>query len=110
MAKRKKASTKPKSSSPEKSHVPYILLVEDEPTHVAVMSHTIRSANPNVVVKVAGSLKEYRSAIAKSLPDIALIDMHLPDGKALRGVDITAGRRIVPDSGDDQFWRRENGR
>ena len=62
--------------------MPYILLVEDEPTHVGIMSHTIRSADPHVTLKVAGSLKEYRSAIAKSLPEIALIDMYLPDGKA----------------------------
>jgi PAS domain S-box-containing protein len=83
MAQHKKETIKPKASSPAKSHSPYILLVEDEPTHVAVMSHTIRSANSNAVVKVAVSLKEYRSAIEKSLPEIALIDMHLPDGKAL---------------------------
>jgi two-component system, cell cycle sensor histidine kinase and response regulator CckA len=83
MAQHKKVSRKPKASLPEKSHSPYILLVEDEPTHVAVMRHTIQSANPNVIVKVAGSLKEYRSALEKSLPEIALIDMHLPDGKAL---------------------------
>jgi PAS domain S-box-containing protein len=83
MAQHKKATIKPKASSPEKSHLPYILLVEDEPTHVAVMRHTIQSADPNAVVKVAGSLQEYRSAIAKSLPDIVLIDMYLPDGKAL---------------------------
>jgi PAS domain S-box-containing protein len=83
MAQHKKVLRKPKSSPPEKSHSPYILLVEDEPTHVAVMRHTIQTANPNVVVKVAGSLKEYRSALEQSLPEIALIDMHLPDGKAL---------------------------
>ncbi len=83
MAQHKKETIKPKTSSPEKSHSPYILLVEDEPTHVAIMRHTIQSANPNAMVKVAGSLQEYRSAISKSLPEIALIDMYLPDGKAL---------------------------
>ena len=83
MAQHKKVLRKPKASPLEKSHSPYILLVEDEPTHVAVMRHTIQSANPNVVVKIAGSLKEYRSALGQSLPEIALIDMHLPDGKAL---------------------------
>ena len=82
MAQHKKALIKPKASSPEKSHVPYILLVEDEPTHVAIMNHTIRSVNPNAVLKVAGSLEEYRSVIVKSLPEIVLIEMQLPDGKA----------------------------
>ena len=82
MAQHKKVLRKPKASSPEKSHLPYILLVEDEPTHIAVMRHTIQSVNPNAVVKVAGSLKEYRSTIENSLPEIALIDMYLPDGRA----------------------------
>ena len=83
MTQHKKASIKSKPSSPIKNHPPYILLVEDEPTHAIVIRHTIQSANPNAVVKVAGSLQEYRSAIANSLPEIVLIDMYLPDGKAL---------------------------
>jgi DNA-binding NtrC family response regulator len=83
MALFKKKHTNPEISSSPKSHSPYILLVEDEPTHVAVMRHTIQSAKPNYTLKVAGSLKEYRNIIATSLPDIALIDIHLPDGKAL---------------------------
>ncbi len=82
MAQRKKTSIKPKASSPKKLHPQYILLVEDEPAHAAAIRHAIRSANPNVVVKVAGSLQEYRSATATSLPDIVLIDINLPDGKA----------------------------
>ena len=83
MAQQKEASVKPKNSSPEKSQSLYILLVEDEPTHAVVMRHTIRSANPNVTLKVVSSSKEYRKAIENSTPDLVLIDFYFPDGKAL---------------------------
>jgi PAS domain S-box-containing protein len=82
MAQQKKTFKKPIALSPEKTHLPYILLVEDEPTHVAIIRHTIQSANPNAVMKVVDSLKEYHIAIKKSLPELVLIDLHLPDGKA----------------------------
>jgi hypothetical protein len=45
-------SIKPKASSSQKMHPQYILLVEDEPAHAAVIRHAIRSANLNVVVKI----------------------------------------------------------
>ncbi len=83
MAQQKESSAKPKNSQPEKLQPLYIILVEDEPTHTIVMRHTIRSAIPNVTLKIAGSLKEYRKIIEISLPDLVLMDLHLPDGKAL---------------------------
>ena len=108
MAQQNKLSLNSKTSSPEKSYVPYILLVEDEPTHVAIMSHTIRSADPHVILKVATSLKEYRNVIENSLPEIALIDMHLPDGKALEVLSSPLEARLFPvvvmtSSGDEKI-------
>ena len=108
MTQHNKETIKPKASSLEKSHSLHILLVEDEPTHVAVMNHIIQSANPYAVVKVVGSLKEYRSIIAKSMPDIALIDMYLPDGKALEVLTspLEAGSFpivIMTSSGDEKI-------
>ncbi|MCX6121958.1 MAG: PAS domain S-box protein [Ignavibacteriales bacterium] len=82
MAQHKKAPIKPIASPSPKICPSYILIVEDEPTQAALIRRTIRVANPNVKVKMAGSLQEYRSAIASSLPDIVLMDINLPDGKA----------------------------
>lgn len=108
MTQQNKLSLNSKCSSPEKSYVPYILLVEDEPTHVAIMSHTIRSADPHVTLKVATSLKEYRNVIENSLPEIALIDMHLPDGKALEVLTSPLEAQLFPvvvmtSSGDEKI-------
>ena len=83
MAHLQKTHTKPKVSPSTKSHSHYILLVEDEPTHAIIIRHVIQAADPNALVKVADSLREYRDFIEKSLPDIVLMDIHLPDGKAL---------------------------
>ncbi|MBN1398567.1 MAG: PAS domain S-box protein [Bacteroidetes bacterium] len=83
MAQQKEALGKSKNIIFEKLQSLQIILVEDEPTHAVVMRHTIRSANPNITLKVAASLKEYRKAIDNSTPDLVLMDMYLPDGKAL---------------------------
>jgi two-component system, cell cycle sensor histidine kinase and response regulator CckA len=82
MAKREKTSINDIAASSQKSNSPYILIVEDEPTHAVIIRHAIQSADPKAVVKVVESLKEYRIAIANSLPEVALIDYFLPDGKA----------------------------
>jgi PAS domain S-box-containing protein len=82
MAKKKEGPIKPNAPSSPRSHQPYLLLVEDEPTQAGLIRLAFRNADPNIKVKVAGSLEEYRSAIASSTPDIVLMDINLPDGKA----------------------------
>jgi hypothetical protein len=47
-----------KSPLPPRLHPPYILLVKDKSAHATVIRHAIRSANPNVVVKI-----EFRSQL-----------------------------------------------
>jgi two-component system, cell cycle sensor histidine kinase and response regulator CckA len=96
MAQQKEVSVKPKDSSPEKSHSLYILLVEDEPTHTVVLRHTIRTAFPDVILKIAGSLKEYRKSIENSTPDLVLMDLHLPDGKAIDLLTATSETKLFP--------------
>lgn len=61
------------------------LIVEDLPDArdwlIAVMSE----AFPNIQIETAGSLAAARNAIAAQLPDVALIDIGLPDGS---GIDL----------------------
>jgi two-component system, cell cycle sensor histidine kinase and response regulator CckA len=83
MAQQKESSVTPKNSLLEKPHPLHILLVEDEPTHVVILRHTIRNAIPDVTLKVISSLKEYRKIVENSTPDLVLMDLHLPDGKAI---------------------------
>jgi DNA-binding NtrC family response regulator len=108
MAKREKTSINKKASSSPKTHSSYILLVEDEPTHAVIIRHAIQSADPNAVVKVVESLKEYRNAIANSLPEIVLIDYFLPDGKAFDILTSPAEDGLFPvvvmtNSGNDKL-------
>ncbi len=59
-----------------------ILLAEDEPAHVEALRRHLQDDNRNILLRVAGSLREYREAVAARRPDIALLDLNLPDGRA----------------------------
>lgn len=59
-----------------------ILLLEDEPAHVEAIMRSFRSCNENFALSAAGSLSEYLKMIADHEPDIAIMDMNLPDGSA----------------------------
>jgi PAS domain S-box-containing protein len=60
-----------------------ILVVEDEPAHVAAISRVLTESPQAVEIQVAQSLQEYRSLIADNPPDLALVDLNLPDGTAM---------------------------
>ena len=60
-----------------------ILLVQDDPAHAEAIRRTFQAAAPNAVVQVAGTLREYRAAVATRPPDIAIMDLNLPDGHAV---------------------------
>lgn len=60
-----------------------ILVVDDEPAHAVAIQRAFSKADMNVRIDVAGSIAEYWNCIAERTPDIALVDLHLPDGTAL---------------------------
>jgi PAS domain S-box-containing protein/putative nucleotidyltransferase with HDIG domain len=60
-----------------------ILLLEDEPAHAEAVRRALEASGLKAVVQVAGTLREYHEAVAARPPDIALLDMILPDGRAL---------------------------
>ncbi|MBE3042075.1 PAS domain S-box protein, partial [Candidatus Bathyarchaeota archaeon] len=60
-----------------------ILLLEDDPAHAEAIRRALEASDLKAVVHVAGTLREYHEAIAVRLPDIVLMDMVLPDGRAL---------------------------
>jgi DNA-binding response OmpR family regulator len=60
-----------------------ILIVENEPAHAEAIRRAFEAAEPDIEIVVAASLKEFRSSIAERLPDIAIMDMNLPDGRAV---------------------------
>ncbi|MGA2531692.1 MAG: HD domain-containing phosphohydrolase [Candidatus Aminicenantales bacterium] len=60
-----------------------ILLVEDDLDHAEAIRRALQTSDMNAVVHVTGTLREYREAVAADPPDVALINMILPDGRAL---------------------------
>ena len=62
-----------------------VLLLEDEAAHVEGIRRGLESADGTFKMQVVGSLKEFREHVAANPPDIALVDMVLPDGN---GIDL----------------------
>ncbi len=60
-----------------------ILLVEDEAAHAAAIRRAFENAGKHVTITVAGTLSEFRRITAESPPDIAVMDLNLPDGRAV---------------------------
>jgi len=61
----------------------YILLVDDEPAHAEAVRRAFDAAGLNGSIQVAGTLREYRELVAVRPPEIAIVDLNLPDGRAL---------------------------
>ena len=59
-----------------------ILLVEDDPAHVTAIQRAFEASEPEFKIKVVGTLREFRRSTADHRPDIAVMDLNLPDGRA----------------------------
>lgn len=64
-----------------KPHV-QILVVDDEPAHRHAIRRSLEDARSVFEIRLAGSLQEYRAAVAERRPDLAILDLVLPDGRA----------------------------
>ncbi len=60
-----------------------LLLVEDEAAHAAAIQHTFEIAGAETQIEVMRTLKEFHNRSAGHPPDLALLDLNLPDGKAV---------------------------
>lgn len=60
-----------------------ILVVEDEAAHAEAIRRSLETADPQTEVRLVDSLQEYRREVAASPPDLVLVDLNLPDGKAM---------------------------
>ncbi|MBU2573476.1 MAG: response regulator [Elusimicrobia bacterium] len=63
-----------------------ILIVDDEPAHIEAIRRAFRASDTKAVVRAASTLREYRELAAAEPPDIALLDLNLPDGRALEAL------------------------
>jgi len=60
-----------------------IIIVDDEPAHAEAIRLAFAAADIAVEIERAGTLAAYRMAVAARPPDIALVDLTLPDGGAM---------------------------
>jgi PAS domain S-box-containing protein len=59
-----------------------ILLVEDDPAHAAAIQRAVEASGSESEVKVVGTLREFRQSSVERPPNIAVMDLNLPDGRA----------------------------
>src|SRR5215831_20128514 len=60
-----------------------LLLVEDDPAHAELIRQAFRSYDEPVQLTVVQSLREARASLSTTVPDLAIIDLLLPDGRGL---------------------------
>ena len=66
-----------------------ILLVEDSPSHAEMIRGALQEAGDHYRFTLVTSLQAARKRLAESPPDIAIVDLFLPDGK---------GTELLPDN------------
>jgi PAS domain S-box-containing protein len=72
-----------------------ILLVEDEAAHAAAIVRSLE-AMPGASLLVLGSLREYQEQAVAWGPDLALVDLNLPDGRAMEILPDPSRSRSFP--------------
>ncbi|MCE9659610.1 MAG: response regulator transcription factor [Burkholderiales bacterium] len=67
-----------------------MLVLDDDADARAWLQAAVRQAFPDAEVTAAGSLREARVALRAASPDLALIDLDLPDGSGVSLIEVLA--------------------
>ena len=59
-----------------------VLLVEDDPAHATAIQRAVEANGSEFEVMVVGTLQEFRRSSVDRSPNIAVMDLNLPDGRA----------------------------
>jgi putative two-component system response regulator len=73
-----------------------ILLIEDDQAHAEAVQRAFLDSGMKAKVQVARTLREYRALAAAQTPDIAIMDLSLPDGRALEALSSPPGDGPFP--------------
>ena len=61
----------------------HLLIADDEEAHIEAIRRAFDATDAGADIHVASTLREYRDYIATHTPDLALVDLNLPDGRAV---------------------------
>ena len=64
----------------------HVLIAEDDAAHANAIRRAFEAGGPETVVKVVGTLREFRQHSVEKPPDIAVMDLNLPDGRAVEAL------------------------
>jgi len=86
---------------------PHILLVEDDESHADLIRRAFESGTLRADLTVTKTLAQAQASLAKSLPELAIVDLILPDGK---GTELLPGHKrrgfypvvVITAHGDEQ--------
>jgi DNA-binding NtrC family response regulator len=76
--------------------MPHVLAVDDDPNFLSALAELIEGQG--FTTQTAGTLRDARALIGQRAPDIALIDLYLPDGSGielLTGQELGAATKVV---------------
>lgn len=73
-----------------------ILIVEDDEAHAIAIRRAFRASGITSGVSIVGSLGEYREHLNRQLPDVAIMDLNLPDGRAVEALTSPAEDGAFP--------------
>ena len=73
-----------------------ILIVEDDDAHASAIGRAIRASGMKSEIAVVGSLQAFRDRVARQLPDVAIMDLNLPDGRAVEALNSPAEDGAFP--------------
>jgi DNA-binding NtrC family response regulator len=60
-----------------------ILIVDDEPAHAEAVRRTLVACDAGYTVELAATLAEFRQKVLLQQPGLAIMDLNLPDGRAV---------------------------
>ena len=73
-----------------------LLILEDEPAHVEAIRRAFASAEPQMEIREASSLRAYCEEVAARPPDIVLMDLNLPDGNTRESLILLSKKHPFP--------------
>lgn len=77
-------------------HQMNILVVEDDDAHASAIRRAFRASGMKSEIDVVGSLREFHDRVSRQIPDVAIMDLNLPDGRAVEALTSPAEDGAFP--------------